>query len=178
MTCIACGHQFCWACLDAWESHGSECSYKRVEFERADSKRELERYEFYQGRYDEQENKLKQEKCLSVLGNITCKPFLIRKAKEVLRDCRLYLKYTYAFSFFLERNNSSAVFELQQKSLLEDLEDLGECLKKVDVDDVISNFKVRSELREKLKYCMKRKKVLITSVDEGYKQKMWKFFQF
>ena len=175
MTCIACGHQFCWACFDAWKGHGSGCSYKD-EIERADSKLELERYEFYQGRYDEQERKLKQEKRL--LENISCKPFLIKKAKELLRDCRLYLKHTYAFTFFLERNNSSAIFELQQKSLHEGLVDLAEFMEKVDADDVTNNYRVRSELSEKLKYCAKRKKVLIASVDEGYEQETWKFYQF
>jgi ariadne-1 len=57
----------------------------------------------------------------------------LKKAVDVLNECRRTLMYTYAFAFYLEKNNYSDVFETNQADLENSVEALSGLLEK-DLD--------------------------------------------
>ena len=170
LTCIGCGHEFCWTCLNPWKSHDYDACNNPDKSERDESKQELDRHGFYQDEYDKQKKKTLFEK--NIGGNIGNQ--VVKKAIEVLKNCRTYLMYTYVFTFFLKRNNMSAVLELNQKDLRDKLDDLSLKLERYDNTE-LGNHQVISALNENVSDCERRRKLLISSIDEGYEVDTWKF---
>lgn len=88
------------------------------------SRAALERYLFYCNRYmnhlqssrmeaklHEQVHKKMQE--LQTLGMTWVEVQFMSKAVDVLCQCRQTLMYTYAFAFYLKKNNQTYIFEVQ-----------------------------------------------------------------
>lgn len=88
------------------------------------SRAALERYLFYCNRYmnhlqssrmeaklHEQVHKKMQE--LQQLGMTWVEVQFMSKAVEVLCQCRQTLMYTYAFAFYLKKNNQTYIFEVR-----------------------------------------------------------------
>lgn len=128
----ACRSEFCWVCLGAWEPHGSswyncnrfnEDDAKKARDAQERSRSALQRYLHYCNRYMNHYQSLKLEHKLFLIVREKMEEMqqhnmswievqFLRKAVEILRQCRQTLMYTYAFAFYLKRNNHSIIFEV------------------------------------------------------------------
>ena len=99
----------------------------------------------------------------------------LQKAVDVLNECRRTLMYTYAFAFYLEKNNQSTIFGNNQQDLELATERLSELLEKdLDVEkDQLKEWK--QEVQDKYRYVESRRKVLLDFVEEGHDMNLWKF---
>lgn len=71
----------------------------------------------------------------------------LRKAVDVLCQCRTTLMYTYVFAYYLVKNNHSLIFEANQKDLESATEQLSEYLEReIGTDDLV---KVKQKVQDK-----------------------------
>lgn len=71
----------------------------------------------------------------------------LRKAVDVLSECRRTLMYTYAFAFYLQKDNQSVIFEENQRDLEHATEQLSEFLERdLDHENLVS-------LKQKVIFC-------------------------
>ncbi|KAK5001296.1 E3 ubiquitin-protein ligase dbl4, partial [Elasticomyces elasticus] len=80
--------------------------------------------------------------------------------------CRQTLKWTYAFAYYLARNNQTEIFEDNQKDLEMAVENLSEMFEKPT--DQIAGLKV--EMMDKTAYCNKRRVILLDDTAVNLKQ--------
>jgi len=136
MTCRkpgGCGHEFCWICLADWNGHGTCNAPQDTAKERAreGARSELLRYGHYWERFMAQEAAQKssegplREKLTTlttcfVAENIFSEKnveFLLHAQEQVAR-CRRFLKWTYAFGFFMKDGHArKKLFEFHQGQL-------------------------------------------------------------
>lgn len=147
MTCRKCRHEFCWMCMGLWSEHGTswyncnryeEKSGHDARDAQAKSRQSLERYLHYYNRYanHEQSARLdkdifhKTEKKMTLLQSAAKMSWIevqfLESASKALQQCRHTLKWTYAFAYYLARNNETEMFEDNQKNLEMAVEDLSE----------------------------------------------------
>jgi len=88
-----------------------------------------------------------------------------------LQDCRQTLKWTYAFAFYLARNNFTDIFEANQKDLEMATENLNEKLEK----PVSELAKLKVEILDLTSYCRKRRHVLLNETAKSLKRGEWQF---
>lgn len=81
----------------------------------------------------------------------------VHNASECLQQCRQTLKWTYAFAYYLERNNQTEIFEDIQKDLELSVENLSEMFEKPT--DQLANLKV--EMMDKISYCNRRRTIVL-----------------
>jgi ariadne-1 len=93
----------------------------------------------------------------------------IYKAFIVLQQCRRTLKYTYAFAFYLYRNNQAEVFEQNQA----DLERATEALSGFLEQEIDAEQNISLKLMDKTRYCHQRRKILLDHCKEGYSEHYW-----
>ena len=93
----------------------------------------------------------------------------IYKAFDVLRACRRTLKYTYAFAYYLYRNNQAEVFEQNQA----DLERATEALSGLLEQEIDADKNISVKLMDKTRYCDQRSQILLTHCKEGYAEHYW-----
>ena len=87
----------------------------------------------------------------------------IHSASQCLQQCRQTLKWTYAFAYYLARNNKTEIFEDNQKDLELAVENLSEMFEKPT--EMLGEVKV--EMMDKISYCVKRREILLsTTADE------------
>jgi ariadne-1 len=84
-------------------------------------------------------------------------------ASKVLQQCRQTLKWTYAFAFYLEKNNLTHIFEDNQKDLEMAVEQLSELFEKPV--DQLANLKV--EMMDKTAYVASRRIMLLEDTAKG-----------
>lgn len=65
----------------------------------------------------------------------------LRKAVDVLSECRRTLMYTYAFAFYLQKDNQSEIFEDNQRDLEHATEQLSEFLERDLVNENLVSLK-------------------------------------
>lgn len=97
----------------------------------------------------------------------------LKKAVDVLCQCRQTLMYTYVFAYYLLKNNQSIIFEDNQRDLESATEKLSEYLERDITSDNIIDIKQR--VQDKYRYCESRRKVLLQHVQEGYDKDMWEY---
>jgi len=97
----------------------------------------------------------------------------LRKAVDVLCQCRSALMYTYVFAYYLIKNNQSLIFEDNQRDLESATEKLSEYLERDVTSDNIADIKQR--VQDKYRYCESRRKVLLQHVQEGYEKDCWEY---
>ena len=186
MTCRKCRHEFCWMCMGLWSEHGTswyncsryeEKSGHDARDAQAKSRQSLERYLHYYNRYanHEQSAKLdkdiyiKTEKKMTSLQNTANMSWIevqfLDAASKALQECRQTLKWTYAFAYYLARNNLTAIFEDNQRDLELAVENLSEMFEK-PVEQLAA---LKVEMMDKTTYCMRRKVVLLTDTAEKLK---------
>ncbi|KAI9889148.1 MAG: hypothetical protein M1814_005739 [Vezdaea aestivalis] len=178
MTCRKCHHEFCWMCMGIWSEHGTSwynCnrfSGKAGETgkdDQARSRQSLERYLHYYNRYANHEQSakldadlyLKTEKKMQMLqaesGMSWIEVQYIEAASVALQQCRQTLKWTYAFAYYLARNNFTEIFEDNQKDLEMAVENLSEMFERP-----VSELKeLKSDMLNKTVYCQSRRTVLL-----------------
>ncbi|KAI9798803.1 MAG: hypothetical protein M1825_004976 [Sarcosagium campestre] len=192
MTCRKCKHEFCWMCMGLWSEHGTSWySCNRFEeksgFEARDaqakSRQSLERYLHYYNRYanHEQSAKLDKNLCLktekkmkelqSDSGMSWIEVQFLEVASQALQQCRQTLKWTYAFAFYLQRNNQTEIFEENQKDLEMSVEALSEMFE--GGTDKLAKGKV--DMMDKTSYCNKRRVILLSTTADNLKNGEWKF---
>ena len=189
----ACRSEFCWVCLGPWEPHGSswyncnrfnEDDAKKARDAQEKSRHALQRYLHYCNRYmnHHQSLKLEQKLIASIREKMEemqqhnmswIEVQFLRKAVEVLCQCRQTLMYTYAFAFYLKKNNHSIIFEDNQADLEIAVEKLSGYLEReITSDNAIAT---KQEVQDKYRYCEQRRKVLLDHVHEGYDKDYWEY---
>ncbi len=97
----------------------------------------------------------------------------LRKAVDVLCLCRQTLMYTYAFAFYLKKNNHSIIFEDNQSDLEIAVEKLSGYLERdITSDNAID---IKQQVQDKYRYCEHRRNVLLDHVHEGYDREYWEY---
>jgi ariadne-1 len=95
----------------------------------------------------------------------------LEDASKALQRCRQTLKWTYAFAFYLARNNLTNIFEDNQKDLEMAVENLSEMFEKPV--DQLAGLKV--DMMDKTSYCNKRRIILLSDTAENLKSGTWTF---
>ncbi|CAK1367279.1 E3 ubiquitin-protein ligase dbl4 [Cercospora beticola] len=192
MTCRKCRNEFCWMCMGVWSEHGTswyncnryeEKSGLDARDAQAKSRQSLERYLHYYNRYanHEQSAKLdknifeKTEKKMQLLQNQSGLSWIevqfLENASHALQMCRQTLKWTYAFAYYLKRNNQTEIFEDNQKDLEMAVENLSEMFEKPT--EQLSELKV--DMMDKTSYCNQRRIVLLDDTAKNLKDGNWEF---
>lgn len=187
MTCRKCKHEFCWICMGLWSEHGTswyncnrfeEKSGSEARTAQARSRASLERYLHYYNRYANHEQSakldkdlyLKTEKKMTSLQSQSDLSWIevqfLDTASQTLQLCRQTLKWTYAFAYYLARNNITEIFEENQKDLELAVENLSEMFEK----PVPELAKLKGDILDKTAYCNKRRVVLLTDTAENLKK--------
>jgi ariadne-1 len=96
----------------------------------------------------------------------------LNQASAVLQECRQTLKWTYAFAFYLERNNNTYIFEDNQKDLEMAVEQLSELFEKPP--DQLAQSK--KEMMDKTAYVKSRRGILLEDTAVGLKNERYVFF--
>ncbi|KAL8812610.1 MAG: hypothetical protein Q9200_000905 [Gallowayella weberi] len=178
MTCRKCKHEFCWICMGLWSEHGTSW-YNCNRFEeksgldgrdqQAKSRQSLERYLHYYNRYANHEHSAKLDKDLYLktekkMINLQTSSGLswievqfLQTASQALQQCRQTLKWTYAFAYYLARNNLTEIFEVNQKDLEMAVEGLSEMFERPTAE--LSGLKV--DIMDKTAYCIQRRVILL-----------------
>ena len=99
----------------------------------------------------------------------------LKKASEILIQSRMTLKWTYAFAFYLEINNMTALFEDNQRDLEIAVESLNELVEKnVDYDeDGVRALK--QSVMDKMTYVSTRREILLEDTARGLVDGRWSF---
>jgi len=189
----ACRSEFCWVCLGPWEPHGSswyncnrynEDDAKKARDAQEKSRAALQRYLHYCNRYMNHYQSLKLEQKLHASIREKMEEMqqhnmswievqFLRKAVDVLCYCRQTLMYTYAFAFYLKRNNHSIIFEDNQSDLEIAVEKLSGYLERdITSDNAID---IKQQVQDKYRYCEHRRNVLLDHVHEGYEKDYWEY---
>ncbi|CAO1442270.1 unnamed protein product [Diamesa serratosioi] len=186
-----CKHDFCWVCLGSWEPHGSSwynCNrYDEDEARAARDAQEklrssLARYLHYYNRYMNHMQSLKFEHKLYSSVKVKMEEMqqhnmswievqFLKKAVDILCDCRQTLMCTYVFAYYLRKNNQSQIFEDNQKDLESATEKLSEYLERDITSENLADIK--QKVQDKYRYCEKRRNVLLDHVHEGYEKDWW-----
>ncbi|KAK2704019.1 E3 ubiquitin-protein ligase ariadne-1-like [Artemia franciscana] len=188
-----CKYEFCWICLGPWEPHGSSWySCNRFDEDDAKSARtaqeqhrsSLQRYLFYCNRYMNHMQSLKLEHKLYSAVKDKMEEMqqhnmswievqFLKKAVDILCQCRQTLMFTYVFAYYLKKNNQSVIFEENQKDLESATETLSEYLERdITSDNLID---IKQKVQDKIRYCDHRRKVLTQHVHEGYDNDWWDY---
>ena len=172
MTCRSCRHEFCWLCFGKWSEH-SQCN--QFEEQGIQFALLLRRFQHYHDRFRNHEHSLELEKKLfrkiqRKKGKEISQNQLknIRRAFEVLFQCRQMLTYTYPFAYHLCKSNQSIVFEQNQADLERACEELSGLVE--------GDFsQMMHQLAQKSDYCHARKIALLRHVKEGYTNDYWQY---
>lgn len=188
-----CKADFCWVCLGPWEPHGSSWyNCNRYEEDEAKAARDaqersrsaLQRYLFYCNRYMNHMQSLKFEHKLYASVKEKMEEMqqhnmswievqFLKKAVDVLCQCRQTLMYTYVFAYYLTKNNQSTIFEDNQRDLERATEILSEYLERDITSENLADIK--QKVQDKARYCDSRRNVLLEHVHEGYEKDWWKY---
>lgn len=99
----------------------------------------------------------------------------LKKAVDVLNECRRTLMYTYAFAFYLEKSNQTTIFENNQRDLELATEHLSELLEK-ELDTEKEQLKTwKQNVQDKYRYVANRRTILLKHVEEGSSDNQWVF---
>ncbi|KAM7221924.1 E3 ubiquitin-protein ligase dbl4 [Rhypophila decipiens] len=194
MTCRKCRHEFCWMCMGLWSEHGTswyncnrfeEKSGTEARDAQAKSRVSLERYLHYYNRYanHEQSARLdkdiyqKTEKKMVQLQRESGMSWIevqyLNSASTALQTCRQTLMWTYAFAFYLARNNLTEIFEDNQKDLEMAVEALSEMFEKPVTE--LADPKLKVVIMDKTAYCNKRRVILLEDTAQNLAEGRWSF---
>ncbi|RMZ91801.1 hypothetical protein DV736_g979, partial [Chaetothyriales sp. CBS 134916] len=187
MICRKCKHEFCWMCMGPWLEHGTswyncnrytEKSGADARDAQAKSRHSLERYLHYYNRYANHEQSakldkdlwLKTEKKMTSLQSQSDMSWIevqfLDTASKALQACRQTLKWTYAFAFYLARNNMTEIFEDNQKDLEMAVENLSAMFEK-PVNELAA---LKVVILDKTSYCNRRREILLSDTAENLKK--------
>lgn len=186
MTCRKCKYEFCWMCMGLWSEHGTswyncnryeEKSGAEARDAQTRSRTSLERYLHYYNRYANHEQSAKLDKDIAqktekkmvqlqtTSGMSWIEVQYLNSASQALQTCRQTLKWTYAFAFYLAKNNLTEIFEDNQKDLEMAVENLSEMFEK-PINE-LSEPKLKVDIMDKTSYCNKRRIILLEDTAEN-----------
>jgi ariadne-1 len=179
--------------MGLWSEHGSSW-YNCSRFDsksgeegrgaQARSRQSLERYLHYYNRYANHEQSARLDKDLYVKterkmahlqtasGMSWIEVQFLDAASQALQQCRQILKWTYAFAFYLQRNNQTELFEDNQRDLEMAVESLSEMFEK----PVAELAQLKVDMMDKAVYCNKRRVILLTDTAENLRAGGLPFF--
>uniref|UniRef100_A0A8C1XR37 RBR-type E3 ubiquitin transferase n=1 Tax=Cyprinus carpio TaxID=7962 RepID=A0A8C1XR37_CYPCA len=165
----SCKAEFCWVCLGPWEPHGSAW-YNCNRYNEDDAK----------AARDAQESALRAQVVCAGEAEDGGDPSWIevqflKKAVDVLCQCRSTLMFTYVFAFYLKKNNQSIIFENNQADLENATEVLSGYLERDISQDSLQDIK--QKVQDKYRYCESRRRVLLQHVHEGYEKDLWEYIE-
>uniref|UniRef100_A0A1I7TGW7 RBR-type E3 ubiquitin transferase n=1 Tax=Caenorhabditis tropicalis TaxID=1561998 RepID=A0A1I7TGW7_9PELO len=186
MTCRECKHQFCWLCMKPWSGHANCNRYEDAEriAQQSITRSNLERFLFYTGRYNSHRESLEHEKKLKETVEFKIRQLAmsdygwvdaqyLKRAVEVLADSRKTLMNTFAFAFYLEKDNNSIIFESNQSDLQLATESLSRILgSDLDVDQISA---LKSTIQDSCRYVDSRRVVLLEHCEEGVNKGFWNY---
>ncbi|UYV77056.1 ARIH1 [Cordylochernes scorpioides] len=187
-----CRTHFCWICLGPWETHKDyfKCNQFKEEDsaaldEQEKSRAAFNKYFFYSVRYMNHLQSQKLEKKLN--DTVETKINEMNKQKvawvdsnklrhclDVLCQCRQTLMYSYAFAYYLKKNNQCIIFEENQRDLETATEKISEYLER-DLSVEENNTAIINMVKNIANYCENRREKLIEHVNEGYTRELWEF---
>ncbi|PHH59150.1 hypothetical protein CDD81_3681 [Ophiocordyceps australis] len=194
MTCRKCRHEFCWMCMGLWSEHGTswyscnryeEKSGAEARDAQARSRTSLERYLHYYNRYANHEQSAKLDKDIAqktekkmvqlqtTSGMSWIEVQYLNSASQALQTCRQTLKWTYAFAYYLAKNNLTEIFEDNQKDLEMAVENLSEMFEKPIQE--LSDPKLKVDIMDKTSYCNKRRLILLDDTADNLAKGKWTF---
>ncbi|UKZ76335.1 hypothetical protein TrVFT333_004037 [Trichoderma virens FT-333] len=194
MTCRKCKYEFCWMCMGLWSEHGTswyncnryeEKSGAEARDAQTRSRTSLERYLHYYNRYANHEQSAKLDKDIAqktekkmvqlqtTSGMSWIEVQYLNSASQALQTCRQTLKWTYAFAFYLAKNNLTEIFEDNQKDLEMAVENLSEMFEKPIQD--LADPKLKVDIMDKTSYCNKRRIILLEDTAENLANSKWNF---
>jgi len=97
----------------------------------------------------------------------------LNSASQALQTCRQTLNWTYAFAFYLARNNRTVMFEDNQKDLEMAVEALSEMFEKPVQE--LAESKLKVEIMDKTSYCNKRRVILLADTADNLANGQWQF---
>lgn len=172
--------------MGLWSEHGTSW-YNCNRFEeksgadgrdaQARSRQSLERYLHYYNRYANHEQSAKLDKDLyqktqkkmmnlqTASGMSWIEVQFLDTASHALQLCRQTLKWTYAFAYYLQRNNFTEIFEQNQKDLEMAVENLSEMFEKPTTE--LADLRV--DILDKTSYCNKRRVILLDDTAQNLK---------
>ncbi|PVZ97466.1 hypothetical protein BB558_003028 [Smittium angustum] len=192
MTCKKCRHEFCWICKGNWKLHKDNYNCNRYvasgteEDQKVSKSREsLERYLHYYNRFNNHEQSIQLTKKLikiteqnveSVQLNSSLswiEVMFLHDAVNILSECRNTLKWTYAFAFFLKKDNLNIMFEDNQSDLERSVEQLNEIVEsKISPENIIQT---KEKILSLSSYVSKRNEILLNDTLKGYLEDRWVF---
>ncbi|KAG0306584.1 hypothetical protein BGZ98_002103 [Dissophora globulifera] len=194
MTCRKCKYEFCWVCMGSWLEHGTSW-YNCNRFDdpestdardqQAKSRASLERYLHYYNRFANHEQSakldqdlyLKTEKKMEEMQRTSELSWIevqfLKKAVDVLTSCRMTLRWTYAFAFYLTKSNMTELFEDNQRDLEVAVEALSELLEKPIEKEKIAEL--RQQVLDKAVYVDGRREVVLEDTARGLADGRWEF---
>lgn len=198
MTCknAACKMEFCWMCLGPWEPHGSswyscnrydDTMAKQARDAQERSRAALQRYLHYYNRFMNHQQSLRLEHKLYATVKSKMEAMqqanmswievqFLRKAVDVLSECRRTLMYTYAFAFYLQKDNQSVIFEDNQRDLEHATEQLSEFLERdLDHENHENLVSLKQKVQDKYRYVEQRRTTLLKHCVEGVERDFWRF---
>lgn len=180
--------------MGLWSEHGTswyncnryeEKSGSEARDAQAKSRTSLERYLHYYNRYANHEQSAKLDKDIAqktekkmvqlqtASGMSWIEVQYLNSASQALQTCRQTLKWTYAFAFYLARNNLTEIFEDNQKDLELAVENLSEMFEKPIHE--LSDPKLKVEIMDKTSYCNKRRVIVLEDTAENLAKGEWVF---
>jgi len=178
--------------MGVWSEHGTAW-YNCNRFEeksghdardaQAKSRVSLERYLHYYNRYANHEQSAKLDKDIynktekkmiqlqTASGMSWIEVQYLNFASQALQTCRQTLKWTYAFAFYLARNNRTVMFEDNQKDLEMAVEALSEMFEKPVTE--LADPKKKVEIMDKTSYCNKRRVILLKDTADNLANGGW-----
>lgn len=194
MTCRKCKHEFCWVCMGDWMAHGTswyncnrfeEKAGQEARSAQEKSRTSLARYLHYFNRwanheqsakldqrlYQSIEQKMEEMQASSELTWIEVQ--FVKRAADILLDARMTLKWTYAMAFYLQRCNTTTIFEDNQANLEQAVESLSEMLEKPI--DATTIMQLKSDMVNKTNYVEKRSKIILEDTLQGHYESRWQF---
>ncbi|KAF9108747.1 hypothetical protein BGX27_008247 [Mortierella sp. AM989] len=194
MTCRKCSYEFCWVCMGPWSEHGTvwyncnrfeETNGSNARNQQEKSRASLERYLHYYNRFANHEQSakldhnlyLKTEKKMEEMQRTSELSWIevqfLKKAVDVLTSCRMTLRWTYAFAFYLVKDNMTELFEDNQRDLEVAVEALSELLEKPVEREKIAEL--RQQVLDKTVYVGVRREVVLDDTAKGLADGRWVF---
>ena len=177
--------------MGLWSEHGTswyncnryeEKSGNEARDSQAKSRQSLERYLHYYNRYANHEQSAKLDKDLylrtekkmislqAASGLSWIEVQYLDLASKALQECRQTLKWTYAFAFYLAKNNETHIFEDNQQDLELAVENLSEMF---ETDKAETLKKLKVDILDKTAYCKRRRLILLNDTAQKLEEGLY-----